>query len=180
MKEMVHKVHVHPEFKMDTTFDRDTSILEAIIHVNYGHSIREYIDLNKIFNIFKTRHIIPFIRYRGDKKSKLKYRFHNDLTHKHSPIYVDKSTIIDWTTSVRSERDPKTGEKKQVTLSGKGLSFKVYMYNSIAEDGTEIRKYMTVNLYKDGKLEIKCFWDEKNAGSWAKLRELIGSVRDIV
>lgn len=139
------------------------SILEIVINVNYNEAEEDYIELSKIFDIYKLSLDVPFVKYKGDKLKDPKSKVYDDAIKNK---VIDKTMLYEWQSNVVSVND----ETEQMSLSkigGKGLSFKKFLYKG---------KYSTINFYKDGKYEIKLFWEEsKNA----QLSELEKALKDI-
>jgi len=161
----------------------DCNILEVVIHVNYDQpeSI-EFIDPIKVFDMFRLTKDIPFTRYRGDSKTMPKFRIYKDLTNPASDIYMDEKELREWIISTKISKDG--SGNKVYSLSGKGLSYKQLLYITSVTDNKgvvrHIRKYLTLNIYKDGKLEIKCYWDEKNPGNIERVMDAVSKVRKII
>ena len=136
----------------------DCGILEAVIRINYKENNDEFVDLEKVFRLFPLSAEVPFTRLKSEVDTN--YMIFKDSTNSKSPDYINKTIIQDWI-------DPKLSKllDKDKTYSvsnyvrdtiGKGLSFKIFNYESQGQ-----KKYMTINIYKNGKIELKCFWDEE-------------------
>lgn len=135
------------------------NILEAVVHINYGLDKGAFVDVEKVFKMFPVTEEWPFSRLRTDKETS--YYVHQSLTDPNSDGFMDMKTISGWinpTISKIIDRNDIHAVQKAITEHNisKGVSFK--MLNYINSDG--VRKYMTLNIYKDGKLELKCSWDE--------------------
>ncbi len=154
-----------PELNQELTASKDTSfyncnVLEAVIHMNYREHNENFVDLEKVFHMFPVSAEVPFSRLKSEKDTNyIIYRGSTDVT---SPDFINKRTIQDWI-------DPKLTRLLDVTdvyavsslaynrNVGRGLSFKILNYG----DTPDTKRYMTLNIYKDGKIELKCFWDEQ-------------------
>lgn len=158
------------------------NISEAIVHINYDEQNEHFVDLGKIFHMFQMSEMIPFIRFKSERDKVPKYKVYAPLTDKTSPLYVEKTTLLDWTNTKYKKRIDNTDThaiSAQVLTknasSARGLSFKIYNYG----EGPD-RKYITANVYKDGKIEIKCSWEEKSVGTAALVAEALGKVTNFI
>jgi hypothetical protein len=134
-------------------------VLEAIIHVNYNTIFPEFLDINKIFGMFRLTEDVPFCKLMIEgKKNSPKFRVHRNLTKKNSNIFIDKLTLTKW-----------------MNPTGKSLSYKCYMYT---DNKTNERKYATLNIYRDGKLEIKVYWKENNDTNINHIKDVVLKIRD--
>ena len=164
---------------------RDCKILEVVIHVNYEQRTGvDFLDPIKIFDMFRLTHDIPFARYRGDSKTFPKFRIHKDLTNPDSKIFVEEKELREWVTSIKKIKDSSAPGEKRYSVSGKGLSYKQLLYTTKVTDEKgvtrDVRKYLTLNIYRDGKLEIKCFWDERNPGDMNSVVDAVKKVQRII
>jgi hypothetical protein len=138
----------------------DCNVLEAMIHINYDLKYGSFVDVEKIFKMFTVTEEWPFSRLHTDKETR--YYVHKSLTDATSPHYMDIRDIKDWIDPRVSSKLINSNDMYEINkLSierniGRGVSFKILNYES--DSG---RKYMTLNIYKDGKMELKCSWDEK-------------------
>lgn len=138
----------------------DCNILEAVVHINYNLDQGSFVDVEKIFKMFPVTEEWPFSRLKTDKETS--YYVHQSLTEPNSPTYMDIRAISDWinpTVSKNIDRsDIHAIQKATIDRNtSRGVSYKLLNY--INSEG--VRKYMTLNIYKDGKMELKCSWDEK-------------------
>ena len=136
----------------------DCNILEAVVHINYRESNDNFVDLEKVFHMFPLSNDIPFSRLKMDKDTN--YMIYKEATNNKSENYIDKRIIQDWIDPKLNKLFDANDVYAVSSLNynrniGRGLSFKIFNYG----DKTS-KKYMTLNIYKDGKIELKCFWDE--------------------
>ena len=118
-------------------------IYEITIHVNYGEQFSNqgnFIDLHRILQGFKVSDDTPFISKKGDKLSDSVYKIHKKLTDSTSELYLEKEVLTDWLKS-----------------SGKSLSIKKYNDTAVTVEG-QPRKYITIDIHRDGKVEVLCSW----------------------
>jgi len=138
----------------------DCNIIESIVHINYELKHGAFVDVAKIFKMFPVTEQWPFSRLNTEKETN--YYVYKSLTDKKSPHYVDVQVIKDWINPNMNKvinRNDSQAVIRATTFDrnvGRGVSFKILNY-----DKPEGRKYMTLNIYKDGKMELKCSWDEK-------------------
>ena len=154
------------------------NISEVVIHINYENNAGiEYIDQNKIFNRYRLSHETPFVKYKTENTGVAQYHAHRDLTKEDSEIYMPMEDLESWIhTKAKYKAD-----NERVIMVGKGLSYKVFLYNyKNISTGKSERIYMTFNIFKTGKLEIKCAWKSSNAGKFEYIIESIVKVRDII
>jgi hypothetical protein len=162
------------------------NVLEAVVHMNYREHNENFVDLEKVFHMFPVSAEVPFSRLKSEKDTN--YIIYRGSTDEKSPDFISKRTVQDWI-------DPKLTRLLDVTdiyavsslaynrNIGRGLSFKILNYG----DTPETKRYMTLNIYKDGKVELKCFWDEqygtdeRNPGGDRKLIvEAVAKVRRFI
>ena len=155
----------------------ECEISEVVIHINYDDAKEDFIDQSKIFNRFILSHDVPFVKYKSEYSNIAQYRLDKDLTNEHSPIYISKSDLELWIhTKVKTTHDA-----EKVIMSGKGLSYKILLYtidNFIT--GKKDRVYLTFNIFKSGKLEIKCGWHKRYPGKFEYIIAALIKVRDII
>ena len=142
--------------KTDIKFE-NCGILEIVLHINYNLDFPEFIDLMKIFDRYHLNKPVPFVKYKGEKSKEPRHKLY-------IPIIEENSIEIiqDWISNIQKRKKDDIFEYR---VSGKGLSFKRLLYQNIDNKSGKVEnKYATINFYKDGKIELKCFWEEhKNA-----------------
>lgn len=148
-------------------------ILEIVIHINYNANLPEFIDLMKIFDRFKLSKKVPFVKYKGDKAKEPRHKLYGPIIKENS-----MDVVQDWISNIQKRKKDDVFEYK---VSGKGLSFKHLLYQNVDEKTGQIEnKYATVNFYKDGKIEFKCFWEEYRSANLSNVREALSSLIEMV
>lgn len=156
-----NETHDNPVIFGDGEGDGMCNILEAIIHVNYNEQNDEFVDLNKIFHMVNTNSDMPFARFymEGDKAPK--FKVFSELTNRKSPLFTKREIIQDWINPRLKRLDKTNIHAVQVAqfkqVGNKGLSFK---FLRPGQDPTDERKYFTLNIHRNGRLDIKCHWEE--------------------
>lgn len=166
-KDAINAIKFPPEYASSTNIQFDEcGILEIVIHINYNIASDDYIDLVKIFDRFELNADVPFVKYKGDASKNAMHKIFRPIVEEKG---VKRKMILEWISNVivkKGKKDPDTGEEveQEYHISGKGLSFKKFLYQKIykGKDGkNKIKnKYSTVSFYKNGKIEFRCFWDE--------------------
>lgn len=157
-------------------------ISEAVIRVNYGLANLPFVDLGKVFNMYRVNENVPFARFKSAKDKDAKFKIFRGLTDSTSDMYIAKDDLYDWT-DVKVKRRGIVNATTYAQIytrnatSARGLSFKVLNYITEDSNGKKIREYATVNIYHDGKIEIKCSWNEKVEGT---AEALVGIITKIV
>jgi hypothetical protein len=150
------------------------NVLEAVIHINYDAAKADFVDLGKIFASFRVNEEVPFVRFRSERAKNAKYKVYKGLTDPEKEYYMTREEINEW-------MDIKTSRKaagvqdiaaQLAQLPGRGLVFKIRNYvveeeragkalRFKAGERRRVYRYLTLNIFRDGKLEVKCYWDEK-------------------
>jgi len=127
------------------------SLLMCVIHVNFPGNY-EFLDLDKIFNGLELTRKIPFIKYKSDLSFETKYKVFKAIVEiqKNGKPYISKKKIDSWRKNITYEN-----KKKKIKGIPKGLSIKYLLH----EDEEE-KKFSTINIFKDGKIEIKLYWTQ--------------------
>jgi hypothetical protein len=156
-------------------------ITEIIIKVNYDKISNDYINLSKIYSRLELNDNIPFIKFKDDTVSIEenvipKHRFYTPATK-----VIPQNVVEEWISKKTMNTDD------IIKISGKGLSFKFFNYkldkiNAITK--TNEYKYGSVNIFRNGSLEIKTTWEESyNNGKGANLsdvKNVINTVKKII
>ena len=102
------------------------SILEIIIHANYGDRAPDYVDLLKIYDLYHLSEKVPHAKFRGDNPE--------DSLHK---IYKGISSVVGKDELIRWISDKPVGVKtedsdivKYPTIFIRGLNYKVKIYDT--------------------------------------------------
>jgi hypothetical protein len=166
--DLINSVNNPMNFGLD-----ECRILEIVIHINYGDVYddpslsstgnKDFVDLMQIYNQYPLSQEVPFIKYRGDKTTEAIYRVYEPITKE-----LKSDVLVKWISSASGKskmlgKDTEGGEQDYV-VTGKGLSIKQFLYKKQIKEGVYENKYATINFYKDGKIELGCFWDE-NVGA---------------
>ena len=145
-------------------------ILEIVLHINYNQEENEFVDLMKIFDRYHLNQMVPFVKYKGEKSKEPRHKLYTPIIDE-NPIEI----VQDWISNIQKRKKDDVFEYR---VSGKGLSFKKLLYqNKDPKTNALENKYATINFYKDGKIELKCFWEEYRNATLSDVREaLIGLV----
>ena len=140
-------------------------VIFSVIHINFPGN-NNYINLKKIFNILKLDETIPFMKFKESDSSEIKYKIFKPVIQKNkNKPYITEKELNNWRKNIIIE---KSGKYK---ISGipKGLSIKQLLYKEEHGD----RKYSTINIMKDGKIEIKMYWKEDQQTSLISIEKAI-------
>jgi hypothetical protein len=133
------------------------SILEMVIHINYQDQSTDFVDLSKIFDRYVLNQEVPFVKYKSDKGKEPIHKLYQPIIEE-NPVEI----LQDWVSNI--QKKPKSKEVgldvKEYQLTGRGLSFKKLLYRKEIDEDQYENKYATINFYKDGKIEFKCYWEE--------------------
>ena len=130
-------------------------LLEAVLHINYYENAVEYIELEKLFRMFPLSEGTPIVRYRTGSNIEPFYKIHKSLT-----VEFAKEELKDLLKTSASVKDKRY------------IGFKIR--------GTDPRRFYTVNLYADGKIDIYCAWEEKMGGTKEDLVKVVELVIDLI
>jgi hypothetical protein len=133
LKQKYNGIVVAPEI---TTMFSECNLLEAVIHVNYEKSTRDFIELEKLFRLFQLSEDIPIVRYRSGYAIQPYFKIYKNLVQT-----LSKEELKDLL-------DVKVASVKEKRY----ISFKLK---------NKVLRYNTVNIYADGKVDIYCSWEEK-------------------
>ena len=158
---LINSLTIKDKLKADVIHFHDCHILEAIVRINYNLKQGTFVDLDKLFKMFTVTADRPFSRIRSEKATN--HYIFKDLTDSSSPYFIKKKIIRDWI-NPNINKSVNTQDMRAVNIAttfdrniGRGISYKIFNY-----DSSEGKKYMTLNIYRDGKMELKCSWDEKH------------------
>ncbi len=157
-----------PQAKVAKVEFTDCGLMEIVLHINYANSPDQgdFIDLVKVFNQYQLNSRTPFVKYRDEKTKEPRHKLYKPIVDENS-----MEIIQDWVSNIQKKRKDDNVEYR---ISGRGLSFKRLLYQNV--DKSE-NKYATINFYKNGKIELKCFWEESKK---ANLSDIIGALIDLV
>jgi|LakMenE18May11ns_1017448.scaffolds.fasta_scaffold9958226_4 hypothetical protein len=152
-------------------------ITEVIIHINYNVINPDFIDQLKIFHTLRLTEEIPFVKYKGDSNITPMFRIYKDVLNKENPHYISKEELETWFIGVKKNK--MSGNEH--LLTGKGLSYKIFLYNYYdSVKKTNINKYLTLNIYKNGRLEIKCNWGDELSGNVDNIKMALEKVHKFI
>ena len=175
IEKLYNAAKVDNKYKLKLT---DCTIVEVIIHVNYNNYSQDFIDQVKIFHSLRLSHDIPFVKYKGDLNMYPQFRIYKELTNPESDIFINEKKLENWTFKTKNKISK---DLNDLTISGKGLSYRIFLYKvEKKEKGKFKNKYLTVNIYKNGKLEIKCNWSDNKSGNLESVINAVKKVRDFV
>ena len=164
------------------------NISEAVVHINYNEQNDEFVDLLKIFHMVKTTRDIPYIRYFSDREKAPRYKIFHSMTDKKSDIYITQKALQEWINPKLNKITDRSNiheiMKESKAITGRGLSIKMRHY---VDSSGEVR-YYNVSIYKDGKIDIKCAWDEQfhvsspesPGGNQELLTKILTNVRKVI
>lgn len=147
---------------------------EMVINVNFETEFEPFIDLNKIFNMFPLSVHVPFVKIKEERVVEPRYKVHDSLVDKakHPNTYVEPKVIREWLLNVR-RRDIRYVEG----AVGRMLTFKIYHARN---KKTGDKKYVTLNIYNDGKLEIKSSWFHGQQGKLSDVQTMIKRAKYVI
>jgi hypothetical protein len=145
-------------------FGAHCNVLEVVIHVNYNENNMDFVDLKKLFYMLTTNKDMPYARYFYDGETSPKYKVYKGLVDASSDMFLPKEVLQDWINPklnrISDRADVHEIHKELIKKIGnRGLSLK------FVRPGEGERKYFTLNIYKNGRLDIKCHWDENYGDS---------------
>jgi hypothetical protein len=157
-------------------------ILEIVLHINYNVDKGDFVDLIKVFNQYELNQRAPFVKYKGEKTKEPRHKLWKPIIEENS-----METIQDWVSNIQKKKSEDSNEYR---VTGKGLSFKRLLYQNetmVKVGNEEVKKvenkYATINFYKDGKIELKCFWEESRGAVLSDVKtaliDLVSLVNDI-
>ena len=147
------------------------NIIESIIHINYENNY-DFIDLSKIFHSFRLTDEIPFVKFKEDSSKLYQIRFNKNLYNNESNIYISNTELKNWIFKIKS----KYKLYDDIIVNVKGLSYKIFLYKN--EDN--VNKYLTLNIYKNGKIEIKCYWSDLYNNSINDILSAVKKAKDFI
>ena len=149
---------IKTEFRADAI--NTCYLLHMIVHVNYQEDSNDFIDLIRVFDRFKLDMTVPFIKYRGENPKTPMYKIFRGIK---DTVRLDQ--IQNWISPPRKQ------DSSFSTKTVYPLSFRL----QIAE-----QTYATVDLYKDGRIEFKCAWDENKPTSTDAIELTIGTLNRLI
>jgi hypothetical protein len=152
---------------IDESFFSGCKIIQVLLHITnpYEH---EFIDLLKIFNLFSLDEKTPFMRYKDMEWAAPKYIFYKPLVENK---IISEKQMKNWISSTKKVKDSSEHVIKEIQYSVRGLTIKRYIYTLDGEP-----KYATINIYRNGNMEIRIAFKEKQHAS---LRDVYNALKDI-
>lgn len=130
----------------------DINVLSLVCQLNFNNT-DDFINLDLIFDQFKLSRKIPFIKFKRGKDKESYFKVHKTLvSNKKLGIKGDITEAImkSWIAknSLKDNKD---------IIGNRGLTFKIALDNpdDIHSVSDKNVKYMTINLFTSGRLEIK-------------------------
>jgi hypothetical protein len=152
---------------IDESLFNGCKIIQVLLHITnpYEH---EFIDLLKIFNLFSLDEKTPFMRYKDMEWAAPKYIFYKPLIDNK---IISEKQMRNWISSTKKVKDSTEHVIKEIQYSVRGLTIKRYIYTLDGEP-----KYATINIYRNGNMEIRIAFKEKQHAS---LRDVYNALKDI-
>jgi hypothetical protein len=152
---------------IDQTIFNGCKIIQVLLHITnpYEH---EFIDLLKIFNLFSLDEKTPFMRYKDMEWAAPKYIFYKPLIDNQ---IISEKQMRNWISSTKKVKDSTEHVIKEIQYSVRGLTIKRYIYTIDGEP-----KYATINIYRNGNMEIRIAFKEKQRAS---LKDVYYALKDI-
>ena len=151
-------------------------ISETIIHINYtsgnDEPVDDFIELYKIFDQFRLNPNVPFMKYKTETGKTMFKIYKKNIAMEQSKI--DPITVKEWIGN--SIRKSKIDEEFKTI--GRGISIKILSYES-----RDRKKFNTLNIYRNGRMELKCSIDEHDIplyGTKEHINKSIENVRNYV
>lgn len=152
-------------------------ILEIVIHVNYGDRSPDFIDLNKVVDLYRLSEAVPYARYRGETPEDTFPKIFKDIRK-----VISKDELTRWVSDKPIPVKADESETVRYTVFGKGLSYRVKLYDmpDPANPGQTIPKFGTMILLRDGKIELKASWDESLKANLDDVRSAVAVFAEVV
>jgi hypothetical protein len=150
-------------------------LLLCVIHINFPGG-EDIFDINKIFNNLELSYDIPFLKYKPDNSYETKYKIFKGISEHGSDDkpYITEKRLNSWRKNVVVKTVNGKDEYK-ITGIPKGLSIKQFLYEDIDE-----KKFSTINLFKDGKIEIKLYWTENKEANLRNIKFALGKSKKLI
>ncbi len=150
-------------------------LLLCVIHINFPGG-EDNFNINKIFNNLKLSKDIPFLKYKPDNSYETKYKIFKDISELDSDgkPYITEKRLNSWRKNIVVKTVDGKDEYK-ITGIPKGLSIKQFLYEDIDE-----KKFSTINLFKDGKIEMKLYWTENKEANLKNIKIAVGKCKELI
>lgn len=142
-------------------------IIQVLVHITnpYEH---EFVDLLKIFNLFNLDEKTPFMRYKDYEWPAPLYLIYKPMVENK---IISEKQIKDWVSATKKVKDASDQVIKEIQYSVRGLTMKRFIYKFDEES-----KYATINIHKNGNMEIRIAFKEKQA---ATMKDVYNALMDI-
>ena len=146
-------------------------IIQILVHITnpYEH---EFIDLLKVFNLFNLDEKTPFMRYKDYEWPAPLYLFYKPLVESKK---ISEKQMKDWVAATKKVKDATDQVIKEVQYSVRGLTLKRHIYDIDGEP-----KYATINIHKNGNMEVRIAFKEKYKASLKDVYEALQSVGKLI
>uniref|UniRef100_A0A6C0BLN5 Uncharacterized protein n=1 Tax=viral metagenome TaxID=1070528 RepID=A0A6C0BLN5_9ZZZZ len=174
-----HIKHPSPLLSENPTQFQPCKLLEIVLHINYNESSDDFIDLVKIFDRYVLNQEVPFVKYKAEKSKDPIHKVYQQVTQE-IPLKMIQEWIGDFQKKSKLvDQEGAEGKRDYVITSGRGLSYKLLLYGD-GSGATGPNKYATVNFYKDGKIEFKCYWSESMGAMMPHVEQALKKLADMV
>lgn len=163
--------HLYPKAIKEIHYDNGGLML-SIIHINFPGGIPD-VNLDKIFQYFPLSKDVPFMKYKSDKHQETQYKIFNgvnELDDKGKP-YILLKKLNSWRKNILVDRE---GNSK-ITGIPKGLTIKQFLYQDLEEN-----KFSSINIFRDGKIEIKLYWTEYKNADFKNIENAVNKCKDLI
>ena len=164
--------NLYPEAIRDIQYENGGLML-SIIHINFPGSGISEVNLDKIFQYYPLSKDIPFMKYKSDKYQETQYKIFNgihELDEKGKP-YISLKKLNSWRKNIVVDKE---GNSK-ITGVPKGLTIKQFLYQDLEE-----KKFSTINIFKDGKIEIKLYWTEYKNADFEEIKNAVNKCKELI
>ena len=146
-------------------------IIQILIHITneYEH---EFVDLLKIFNLFVLDEKTPFKRYKDLEWPAPNYHFYKPLIENKT---ITEKQVKDWVSATKKVKDASNHVIKEIQYSVRGLTLKRYIYTLDGEP-----KYATINIYRNGNIEVRIAFKEKQMASMKDVYEALVDIGRLI
>ena len=144
---------------------KDCNVIQCLFHINSKNE-NKFINLDKLFLKIKLSNDVPFIKYKNPLWKIPKNRIIKNITK-----LVDKETLTQWMVNIKILK----GKTKQLFSSSRGLTIKYLITNKNNEN-----KYATLNINKNGYIEIKMSFTNNDNASVTDIVNSIIKISDFI
>jgi hypothetical protein len=156
------------EIKPEKSLFGDCSIIQVRVHITHTYK-DDFIDLLDIFQLLKLDEKTPFMRYKDPEWVTPYYVFYKPVIE--SGIITERQ-VKEWIANTKINKETKV---KELKYSTRGLTIKRFLYQS--EDGP---KYSTINIHKNGNVEISFAYKETHKANLNNVYEAIKDISELL